>query len=169
MTKLLGAALILGGCVFLGLYTASLHRTEANSLRRLIGILDYIDCELQYKLSSLPDLCRQAARDSQGALRKLFILFADEMDSRLYSDVRSCMIAAVAKFSNLPELTKKSLLLLGSEMGKFDLPGQIKSLESVRAVCRKHLNDLEANKDIRLRTYQTLSICAGAALVIILI
>lgn len=167
--KWIGALLIVGGCGFLGLYTALLHNAEESSLRKLIAILDYISCELQYKLTPLPDLCRQAGREAKGNLRKLFLTFADELDNQLYPEVKNCMDEAVKQCPSLPELTRQCVLLLGAGMGRFDMPGQIKALDSVRAVCRKHLQNLENNKDIRLRTYQTLGLCAGAALVIVLI
>lgn len=167
--KWIGALLVVGGCGFFGFYTAALHNTEERSLRRLIAILDYISCELQYKLSPLPDLCRQAGREATGSLRKVFLHFADELDSQIFPEVKSCMHAAIAQCPNLPELTKQCLIQLGSSMGRFDLSGQIQSLEAVRITCRNHLSRLEAGKDVRLRSYQTLGLCAGAALVILFV
>ena len=167
--KWIGALLIVGGCGFWGIYTAMLHNSEENSLRKLIAILDHISCELQYKLTPLPDLCRQAGREAKGSLQKLFLIFADELDNQLHPEVKGCMNEAVKQCPALPELTRKCVLLLGSGMGRFEMAGQIKAIDSVRAVCRRHLQNLEENKDIRLRTYQTLGLCAGAALVIIFI
>ena len=57
---------------------------------------------------------------------------------------------------------------LGSSLGRFDLSGQLKGLQSVRGECLRELESLEKNQPERLKSYQTLGMCAGAALVIIL-
>jgi hypothetical protein len=54
-------------------------------------------------------------------------------------------------------------------MGKFDIDGQINGLEAVRSLCRRMLDELTSGREVRLRNYQTLGLCAGAALVILFI
>ena len=167
--KWIGALLVLVGCGIFGFYSAALYNAEERSIRKLIAVLDFMSCELQYRLTPLPDLCRQAANEGSGPLKKLFMSFTEELESQIAPDVKSCMSAAVSRCANLPELTKQCLMQLGSSMGRFDLPGQIQALESVRITCRKHLSTLEAGKDVRLRSYKTLGLCAGAALVILFV
>ena len=70
---------------------------------------------------------------------------------------------------NLPPSVHHNFRQLGLRMGRFDLDGQLKGLESVRSDCRTQLKALEQNRDIRLQNYQTLGLCAGAALAILLI
>ena len=161
--------MVLAGCGYFGFHSAAIYMAEERSLRKLISVLDYMSSELQYKLTPLPDLCRQAACETSGNLKKTFLVFADELESQISPDLKSCMNAAISHCTKLPELTKKCFLLLGSSMGRFDLPGQIQALESVRMTCRKYLSDLESGKDVRLRSYQTLGLCAGAALVILFV
>lgn len=165
--KWIGAILVFAGCGFFGFKTAGAYLAEERMLRKLIGVLDFMSCELQYKLTPLPDLCRQSAGETSGTLQKLLFVFADELESQVSPNVKSCMNAAISKFALLPELTKKCLYQLGQSMGRFDLSGQIQALESVRISCRHYLSKLEAGKDLRLRSYQTLGLCAGAALVIL--
>ena len=69
----------------------------------------------------------------------------------------------------IPKLTRESLELLGRSLGRFDLEGQLRGLESVRQVCRHGLETLAQNSAIRNRSYQTLGLCAGAALAILFI
>jgi hypothetical protein len=54
-------------------------------------------------------------------------------------------------------------------MGRFDLEGQLNGLEAVRTRCRDWLDELISGREVRLRNYQTLGLCAGAALVILFI
>ena len=62
-----------------------------------------------------------------------------------------------------------ALILLGRWLGRFDLDGQLKGLDAVRQECRRHLEELNNNREVRLRSYQTLGLCAGAAIAILFI
>lgn len=167
--KLLGAILIIAGCGGFGVsMTASFKREEA-ALCQLIGILDYIQCELQYRLTPLPDLCRQVSVERRNQIGKFFRVFGEELESCQIPDVESYMRIALSKFDSLPRKTVTALELLGNTMGRFDLEGQIQSLESVRQYCRQELDTMGTNRDIRLRSYQTLGLCTGAALAILFV
>ena len=58
---------------------------------------------------------------------------------------------------------------LGDHLGRFDLQGQINGLEHCREHCVSKLKLLSDNKEKRLRSYQTLGLCAGAAIAILLV
>ena len=58
---------------------------------------------------------------------------------------------------------------LGKSLGRFDLNGQLQGIEQVRAHCRRELSSLENGRDQRIRGYQTLGVCAGAALAILFV
>jgi hypothetical protein len=58
---------------------------------------------------------------------------------------------------------------LGQSLGRFDLNGQLLGIAAVRNTCRSKLQQFEKNKEVRLRSYQTLGLCAGAALAILFI
>ena len=79
------------------------------------------------------------------------------------------MNAALSACGDLPERTGKAMRRLGASLGRFDLDGQLKGLESVRSDCREELKQLGLHRDERLRSYQTLGLCAGAALTILFI
>ena len=65
--------------------------------------------------------------------------------------------------------TAQCLRILGSTLGSYDLDGQVKGLQAVRAESRRIYESLDTNKDARLRSYRVLGICTGAALTIVLI
>ena len=79
------------------------------------------------------------------------------------------MYAVLSKLENLPKSTAEALGLLGKSLGRFDLNGQLLGVESVRSYCRRELGSLEAGRDQRIRGYQTLGVCAGAALAILFV
>ena len=165
--KWIGAILIVLGCGGFGAALAASHRREESALRQLVAALDLMECELQYRLTPLPELCRQAGAESRGCVREVLLRLSDELDAQIAPEVASCMHAALSAVKDLPSRTAEALELLGSSLGRFDLTGQLKGLESVRAACRRELEGLTSNRDVRLRSYQTLGFCAGAALVIL--
>lgn len=169
MIKIMGAFLVVLGCGGYGMMIAANHKREVQSLRQLLSLLDFMECELQYRYTPLPDLCRQVAAEASGKLRNTFVSAAIEMEDQISPNVYSCMDAALSKNPDLPVHTQNVLSLLGRSLGRFDIEGQLIGLENVRSECRLLLTALTKDHDTRLRSYQTLGVCAGAALAIILI
>lgn len=167
--KWFGAILIFAACGGFGFKLVSTHRYEEQTLRQLTAVLDYMACELQYRLTPLPALCREAAAECRGVLAELFLCLSAELEDQISPDANRCMLSAIAKTKGLPRYTAENLELLGRSLGKFDLDGQISGIEAARQSCRRVLDGLNQNKDVRLRGYQTLALCAGAALVILFI
>lgn len=165
--KLMGAVLIIAGCGTVGFSMAAAHRREEAALRSLIRGLDFMGCELQYRLTPLPELCRRAAAETDGSVSQVLMQLATELEAQISPDAVSCMNAALAKTSRLPHRTKKNLQLLGSSLGQFDLQGQLTGLEAARKQCRLELDELSRDRDARLRSYQTLGLCVGSALAIL--
>ena len=167
--KLIGALFVVVGCGGIGFRIASNHRFEEKNLRQLIGILDYMECELQYRSTALVELCEQTAQQCQGKMKSFFITLYEELASQISPDVGLCMDITLQRCADLPEQIKELCKTLGRNLGKFDLQGQLKGLEVTRKECREKLEVLLFNKDTRIRSYQTLGLCAGAALAILFV
>ncbi len=169
MFKIFGVILTVVGCGSVGFQIAANYRREERALQQLLRILEHMECELQYRLTPLPELCRQAGRIYKQTPGRVFTDLAAEMESQISPDVACCMAAVLRKSSTLTPITKNVLAHLGASIGKFDLNGQLKGLQSAGAECKRNLDALTNNRETRLRSYQTLGLCAGAALAILLI
>ena len=167
--KWIGSILIITGCGGYGFLLSASDRREMSGLRELIRILEYISCELQFHLTPLPEICRKAGSQVKGNIGMLFQSLADIMDSMEQADVSDCMNKALAACPEIPVSCKTHLTLLGDTLGCFGLPGQLSELGSVRASCVSVLAELEKGKTQRIRSYQTLGLCTGAALAILLV
>lgn len=167
--KIIGAVLIIFGCGSFGFSITAGIRTEEHSLRQLINILDYMQCELQYRMTPLPDLCHLAAQEQKNRIGKFFYYLSTELENQVSSDVSGCVHNALLCVPDMPGRTVKALNLLGMSLGRFDAQGQINGLETVRGFCRSELEAMSVNREGRLRSYQTLGICAGAALAILFV
>ena len=167
--KIIGAILVIAGCGGFGFKLAATHLREESSLRQLISALDYMACELQYRLTPLPQLCRQAGQESKGIISYVFLALSEELEGQISPDAERCMSAALCRVKDLPGLSRNAIESLGHSLGRFDIEGQLKGLEAVRQECRRNLELLNQNRETRLRSYQTLGLCAGAAIAILFI
>lgn len=167
MIKLLGAVMILCSCGGIGLSIVATHRREEQALMQLIRLLEHMSCELQFKLTSLPELCQSASEMGTGCVETVLRQLSLELEAQITPDVAACMYAAMAKTPGIPDKIRKCLTQLGDTLGRFDLPGQLQGLESVKNLAQFELEQLRCNQDVRLRSYRTLGFCAGTALVVL--
>ncbi len=166
--KWVGAIFVVAGCGGFGFSLAASHRREIQLLRHLNICIQYMQSELKYRLTPLPDLCKQAGKECGGVLKAVFCDLSRELEQQISPDVSGCMSNVVRNHRDqLPGSLRKLLFRLGKSLGRFDLAGQIRGLESVNAACLEELAVLNQNRDIRFRNYQTLGLCAGIALVIL--
>lgn len=166
--KYAGAMLVVLGCGGFGFSMAAAYRREEKLLRQLRDILQFLYCELQFRMTPLPELCQQAGRQNSGAVAQVFRRLGQELESRLLPDAHSCMMTALVKADLTPRL-RELLTDFGKTLGCFDLKGQLLGIEALRIQCTQTLEELASGREDRLRSYQTLGLCAGAALVILFV
>ena len=167
--KWIGAILIVASCTACGFSIAAGKRKEENLMLQLLGIFQLLEAELLYRLTPLPELCQMAAVESRGILKNVFLNLNRELCRQKLPDAGSCMAAAIGKCGDLPNRIRSILSQLGYSLGRYDLEGQLQGIRTVRRRTEESLESLRKNRDERLRSYQTLGICAGLALAIILI
>ncbi len=166
--KIIGALLIIGCCGGFGILLAHNHRREVKLLYELLHLFDFMTSELEYRLTPLPELCRLCARELSQPLRCVFETITQHLELQTASDVAEAMAFVLGEDKLLPVTVAEQLRVLGQTLGRFDLDGQLRGLRRCIENCRHQLDEFEHNQQQRLRTYQTLGFCAGAALAIIL-
>ena len=155
-----------GGC---GLMMAANYRREEQMLRQLEGALREMVSELSCRMTTLPLLVRRAGNCAGGELKKVFLELAEELDIRCCPDGDGCMRSVLDRHPCLPKSIGILLAQLGRSLGQFDLEGQLRELEAVSHQCGQALSEHAANRESRIRNYQTLGLCAGGALAILLL
>ena len=138
-------------------------------MRSMTQVLDYMLGELEFRLTPLPLLCRKSADQAEGNLKTVFLNAAAEMDKQNSDNAGQCFHKAVVQARELPFRIRDVLEQLGNCLGNCDLSGQLRELESVKRHCVRMLEELEQNKQQKTHNYQTLALCAGAALAILFI
>lgn len=165
--KWIGALLVVVGCGGFGFAMAAAYRREEQLLSQLVKSLEIMECELEYRVTPLPSLFHKLSEQSSDPLKAVFQNLAQEMEEQISPDAKCCMDVVLSKTNDLPKSVQSALVTLGESLGRFDLDGQIKEIAAVKLVCVSDLEVLRAQRDNRVRSYQTLGLCAGAALVIL--
>lgn len=166
--KIIGALLIIGCCGGFGILLARNHRREVKLLYELLHVFDVMSSELEYRLTPVPELCRLCAQELSQPLCSVFKDVAQQLELQTVTDAAAAMEQILRRDKHLPAAVSLSLHLLGQTLGRFDLNGQLRGLRHCTESCRHELEELEHNQHQRLRTFQTLGFCAGAALAILL-
>ena len=165
----LGALLVVVGCSGAGFSMAMHYKKREHTLRQLLQALDLFVCELEYHLSPLPQICRNIAEVADGSVSAVFSALATQLEAQICPDAGLCMEAVL---QGMPEISGKSrniLRQLGRTLGRYDVSGQIAEINGARAECTEELERIRGEKAVRIRNYQTLGICAGVALAILLL
>lgn len=166
MIRVIGACFLVTGCGGFGFAMAAASRREEQQLRLLLRSLEYMSCELSYRQTPLPTLCRGAALGERGIVPAFFQELAKELEKGIAPDVQVCIYEVLQRLEPPREL-RRLLQELGATLGRFDLPGQLKGLEGSIRFTGEALRRLQDGAVNRRRSYQTLGLCAGAALAIL--
>ena len=167
MMKILGALMILIACGGAGFAVVAAYRNQERALQQFIRALDYMQSELQFRMTPLPALCGNASQVCTGCVRNVLQGLSSELDAQIIPNAAACMYAVLNKQLHLPKRLCECMMLLGDTLGCFDLSGQIQGLVSVKKQAEFELEQMRRNQGVRLRSYQTLGLCAGAALVVL--
>ncbi len=166
--KIMGALLTLAACGYIGLCKTSAYKHQERMLQQLIHALEFMENELQYRMPDLPQLCGATAGQCKGPLRDVFISLSKRLEEEILPDAAGCMDAVLDE-KVLPAMVREKMRLLGKTLGRFDLPGQLSGIASVKELASRDLSGLASHRKEHNRICQTLAMCAGAALVILLI
>ena len=161
--------MILTGCGGAGFALVASYRYQQQSLQQLLCAVEYMICDLQYRMTPLPELCENTSQAVTGCVSKVLLQLHTELEKQVIPNAAACMHVTLTQHGYLPDRLKKGLDLLGTTLGLFDLQGQLQGLESVKKHTEYEIDQLRRNQDMRLRNYRTIGICAGAALVIFLL
>lgn len=167
--RIMGAVLILSGSGIFGFMLAAAYRKEITALSELLEILNTIECDLQYKISSLPVILKNLSCSKKGVVYNFCKNLSQELDTQIQPSVYHCVQATLEKSENIPNNTRKLLEKLGHSLGNFDVDGQILELHALKKESELLKEKLLAEQENKLRSYKTLALCAGAAIVIIFI
>ena len=167
--KILGVALTIISSSAIGFEIASAYLKEIKQCKQLISALEYVENELTYRHSPLPELfCMFSSRDS-GPIGKVLVRTGEMLNEQISASVNDCMNIAITEAEGLSDKLVNVLKQLGNDLGKFDIDGQLNCISAVKVSCELLLKSISTKQTEKVRSMKTIGICAGAAVAILLI
>ena len=164
----IGAALIISGCGYFGFSMAGNYKKQQFEINQLHIALSYMLRELSCRHTDLPKLFMDASNQIEGAVCQVLSDVAKRLLENQAEEASVCFAEAIYDKPKLQPQTQQLLREIGTDIGKFDLEGQISSLQRSCDQCQLLMTKLSDEREMRTRNYQTLSLCAGVALAILL-
>ena len=167
--KLIGVILTVFASGLISFQIAANYIKEIKQVKKLIYVLTYMESELTYRRTPLPELFLKLSINRPGVLGSVFEKTGKLLEAKLNSSVESCIGVAIDEVEGVSKSAVIVLNQLAANLGKFDVEGQVNGIRSVAEESRSILKSLEENKTEKLRGIKTLGVCAGAAVAILLI
>lgn len=165
--KIAGVVFVLLSSCSVGFRVAAGLKKRCGYLREFINTLHLMRNELIYLHTPLPVLFSAAAKQTHGNLWQILNYMSEAMEKNRWTSPIHAAENALSVFPD--DLLGDLLLKLAKRLGSYDTQAQLAGIDIVcdEAACMLH--SLEAEMGLRSKTYKLLSICAGIALVILLI
>ncbi len=169
--KLVGILIIVLSAGSVGFRIAASLKKRCKLLRQLSTALQVLKNEISFCGTPLPQAFALMAVSVQDTPERVFSSVARQMEQRRWLTPQHAMEQALTE---QPELghdadTADLLIKLAAGLGKYDRDSQLQTIEKVGAELESLLQAAEQERSIRSRTYETLGICAGLAVGILLI
>ena len=171
MIKLLGAALIVTASAAAGFGFARAICVQLRQMDALLGALEIMKSEMEYRLTPLGALCAALSYGDEPETAAFFGACAAQMEADRCLPPQLAIQRAMEQAQGLKwsARTRETVRNLAFSLGKFDLGGQVRAIELAQERLRAELAEVQAGSRARCRSYETIGICAGLALAVVLI
>ena len=159
--------MIIVGCGAYGFALSSAYRRELKAMAQLLEFLDEMECELLYKGTPLPKIIHTIISNKKGIVFDVFNTLAAELEAQIQPNIAYCMDAALKKHPNTPPETRRFMEKFGKTLGQYSEEGQLLEIRALRQEAQHRQSRLEEDLESKTKTYKTLGVCAGAAIVVI--
>lgn len=170
MLKLVGAALLMGGGLYIGMAAARDLRRRGEDLACWQAALGLLAGELTFRLPALPDLLSELSHRTAQPAAGTFAAAEKGMARLGEQSLEEIWTNAVRKSPGaLAEEDVVVLVRLGSVLGRCGAEDQKLAVESVRDTLADHAAQVREDLRSKGRAYVTLGASAGAMLTILLL
>lgn len=169
--RIAGVIFIVASAGIMGFRVALALRRRCELLRRLMAALQLMKNEIAFCGTPLPQTFALMAASCDGALEQLFSHIAKDMDKRRWLTPLAAMQQALPTVPELPKGDRVSLILLelAGKLGRYDLESQRQGIDMALAQLEEECRTAERERSVKGKTYETLGVCAGLAVAILLL
>ena len=169
--KLVGITFIVLSAGYAGIQMALGLKQQCDLIRQILHATQVLNSEIQYNGTPLPQAFALMAASTRGIPEKVFSSVAKALDQRRWLTPAAAMEQAIGQNPELQvkQRLRETLIQLASGLGKYDKSSQLQTIELVRTSLTEQLAEAERERSIRGKTYQTLGICLGLSIAILLL
>lgn len=169
--RIVGVIFIVASAGVMGFRVALAMRRRCEMLRQLMAALQLMKNEIAFCGTPLPKAFALMAASCEGPLERLFSQIAKDMDKRRWLTPLAAMQQALKTVPELPQGDRVSMILLelAGKLGKYDLESQRQGIEMALTQLEEERRTAEKERSVKSKTYETLGICAGLAVAILLL
>lgn len=165
--KLAGMIVIITAAGSVGFRISAQLKSKCRLLETLLRLLGMMKQEICVYATPLAQVFGLLATASDGILERVFSATAKEMNRQPWSTPHRAMTQALEH--EREELLNQVLLPLCMQLGKYDWDAQRLAVEAAEQQTLALLHQLEQERSLKSKTYQTLGICAGLAVSVLLL
>lgn len=172
MLKLMGIVIVLLGSTALGVYKSCMYMNQLNNLQEIKKAFLFIQGEMRYMNTPVPELFNLVARRIRGPFCCFFEKMAERLEKRNAGDFReiwrSCLEEEIAE-DVLEREAREEFLEMGGQLGCLDRQAQEKAIDYFLEKWEFIIDKRRREKSNRLRLYYMCGIMGGLLVVIILV
>lgn len=165
--KIIGIIFIMASAITSGIRIGTALKKRCTHLQHLVHALQMLKNELLYSAKPLPILFSSLSKMVQGSVKEIFSDLSSQMEENRWMSLSTAMERVVQKHPD--DQSDEILLKLAADMGSYNLEAQIGAIDIALLQTQQRLSAMENERSVKSKTYKTLSICAGLAVVILLL
>ena len=123
MIQWIGAICVVGACGACGFSMAASYTGLQRCLQQLQNGLELMQCQMEYQMTELPELCAILASACTGPVGKFFGTLGQELRRGDVSEAPTCVALTLARDRELPEACRSLLSQLARVWGSWTWPG----------------------------------------------
>lgn len=167
MIKVIGGILIVLGAGYLGLSGTIRFYSQLRTVREFSAALEILRCEMNYTLAPLGKLCKTVSGRTRGACAGFFTSYSGLLEEGIPRSIAVRRLLSDEKSYHLPKDAQIALLELFESLGAYELEGENQLLQLTAHRLKTASERLEREKKPLAKSYVTLGLCTGLALVIL--
>lgn len=172
MLKLAGIALLMTGCIGLGISRVSDEQRRIRELREIHRIILRIQNEMAYGKRTLPEICLLLSQYAKEPYRQTFSeIFnkLEENDGSILNNIWKEKFEACMKGLPLKEEEKAVLIGLTEQLGIMDEEAQAVNIGQSLDMIKERIHRTESEYENKSRVIMSISVMAGLFLIILLL
>ena len=132
MIQWIGAICVVGACGACGFSMAASYTGLQRCLQQLQNGLELMQCQMEYQMTELPELCAILASACTGPVGKFFGTLGQELAAGRCVGGADLRGPDPGRDRELPEACRSLLSQLGKSLGQLDLAGQLRGLAAAQ-------------------------------------